>query len=291
MQEGNEIQSTSPIDLLKKTLYSASVKEQFTNALAGNSPLFMASILELFVGDKELQKCDPNLIVIEALKSAVLKLPISKVLGFSYIIAYNESIKDGNGWRKVMTPHFQLGYKGLIQLAKRSGVYRCINADYIYAGEVVNKDRFTGELSLSGAKTSDEVTGYFAYFEEINGFRKWTYRTKFEAERHAQKYSKTYKYNAGAWKSEPDKMHLKGVLRDLLTKWGTLSIDIVSAVSEDILVDSRLEETPQSYLETIDEDDLLEPARIEQAEQINEQEWQEEQQPPRKRASTPPPVF
>jgi recombination protein RecT len=229
------------MDNLKSVLNSDSVKEQFANALKDNAQLFTASIIDLYSTDTELQKCNPADVVMEALKAAVLKLPISKSIGFAYIIAYNESKKINGNWEKNMAPHFQLGYKGLIQLAKRSGVYVAINADFVYEGEAVEKDRMTGNISISGTPESDKVVGYFAYFCEQNGFKKSIYRTIKEAEKHAEKYSKTYKYKVGPWKTEADKMHRKGVLRDLLASWGTLSIEMSGAMSTDIKDDSAIE--------------------------------------------------
>lgn len=228
----NEV-ATRPIDILKNVLGSDSVKEQFHNALKDNAPLFTASIVDLFTSDNNLQQCNPQQVVMEALKAAVLKLPISKSLGFAYIVPYKE--------KGVQTPHFQLGYKGMVQLAKRSGLYSAINADFVYDGETISRDRMTGNIEISGSPSSNEVIGYFAYFKELNGFEKSLYRTKEEAEEHARKYSKTYQYKIGAWKTEADKMHWKGVLRALLSSWGTLSVEMSTAIANDINGDSVIE--------------------------------------------------
>jgi recombination protein RecT len=233
-----------PIDKLKVTLSETSVKEQFANALKESAPLFAASILDLYMGDPQLQKCDPNLVVIEALKAAVLRLPINKSLGFAYIVAYQKNSKVGNEWIKEYIPTFQLGYKGMIQLANRTGYYKYIHCGYIYQGETVEENWLNGELTKSGTKTSDEVTGYFAHFETINGLRKTIYRSKDEAEKHAGKYSAGYKANLDIWKKETDKMHRKGVLRDLLSKWGMLSVEICNAVADDIKADSVFDDEP-----------------------------------------------
>ena len=221
-----------PVDRLKITLKEDSIKEQFANALKESAPLFAASILDLYMGDPQLQKCDPNLVVVEALKAAVLRLPINKSLGFAYIVAYKG------------VPTFQLGYKGLVQLANRTGYYKYIHCGYIYDGEEVEENWLNGELTKSGVKISDEVVGYFAHFETINGLRKTIYRSKAEAEKHAGKYSSGYKFGLDIWKKETDKMHRKGVLRDLLSKWGMLSVEICNAVADDIKADSVFDEKP-----------------------------------------------
>ena len=118
--------TTKKIDVLKNILSAPSVSEQFKNALAKNSSTFIASIIDLYNSDSNLQLCEPKAVVMEALKAAVLKLPINKALGYAYIIPYNNSKRDPNtgGYVKVMELTFQLGYKGYIQLAERSNQYR-----------------------------------------------------------------------------------------------------------------------------------------------------------------------
>lgn len=223
--------ATRPVDALKNLLDSEIVKGQLQNALSNNAPLFTASIIDLFATDNNLQQCAPGAIVAEALKAAFLKLPIAKTLGFAYIIPYNGR------------PSFQLGYKGIVQLAKRSGIYIKINADWIYRGEIIEVDRLTGDIiSITGEPDgSGEIIGYFAYFKETNGFEKSLFRTKDEAEAHAQKYSASYRAKKKIWKDNPHEMHRKGVLKALLSQWGTLSIEIATAIDYDISGDSAIE--------------------------------------------------
>lgn len=223
--------ATRPVDALKNLLDSEIVKGQLQNALSNNAPLFTASIIDLFATDNNLQQCAPGAIVAEALKAAFLKLPIAKTLGFAYIIPYKGR------------PSFQLGYKGLVQLAKRSGIYIKLNASWIYKGEIIEVDRLTGDIiSITGEPDgSGEIIGYFAYFKETNGFEKSLFRTKDEAEAHAQKYSASYRAKKKIWKDNPHEMHRKGVLKALLSQWGTLSIEIATAIDYDISGDSAIE--------------------------------------------------
>lgn len=144
---------TKGVDLLKQMLNAPSVMEQFKNALKQNASTFVASVIDLYNSDSKLQLCEPKQVVMEALKAAVLHLPINKALGYAFIIPFNNSKRvddlDENGkpkigrdgkamqkWVKVYEPTFQIGYKGLIQLALRSGQYRTINADVVYDGEL-----------------------------------------------------------------------------------------------------------------------------------------------------------
>ena len=166
------------VDVLKNMLNAPSVMEQFNNALAKSAPTFVASVIDLYNGDTNLQQCEPKAVVMEALKAAVLKLPINKALGYAFIIPFNNSVKDDKGnWVKKMVPTFQMGYKGYIQLAMRTGQYRTINADVVYEGELRKANKLTGEIAFDGEKKSDKVVGYFCYFELLNGFSKTLYMT------------------------------------------------------------------------------------------------------------------
>src|SRR5438270_725219 len=125
-QQNNGIQQKpiSKIEVLKNIMKAPSIQEQFNNVLKDNSGVFVASIIDLYNSDTYLQNCEPKQVVMEALKAAVLKLPINKNLGFAYIVPFKK-----NG---VQIPQMQIGYKGLIQLAMRTGQYRNINADVVY---------------------------------------------------------------------------------------------------------------------------------------------------------------
>lgn len=226
-QDNSQQVQVKKIDALKQMLDAPSVHDQFKNALADNTGPFVASIIDLFNGDQYLQSCDPKLVIMEALKAAILKLPILKSLGFAYIVPYK---KDG-----VFIPQFQIGYKGLIQLAMRTGQYRIINSDVVYDGEYRSKNKLTGEFDLSGEAKNDNIIGYFAHFEMLNGFAKTLYMPVAKVTAHAQKYSKSYNQPFGPWKKEFDAMALKTALRNLFSHWGYLSVEMVSAVNDDNL--------------------------------------------------------
>ena len=220
-----------PIDALKSILKAPSVEEQFQNALKENSGAFIASIIDLYNGDQYLQQCEPKQVVMEALKAATLKLPINKALGFSYLVPY----KTKNG----MIATCQIGYKGYIQLAMRTGRYRIINADLVYEGEVQTVDKLTGEIDFAGMKQSDQVVGYFAYIEMLNGFSKTLFMTKEEIINHAKKYSKSYGSSSSAWQTEFDSMAKKTVIRNLLSHYGYLSVEMVGAMDNDLRADTE----------------------------------------------------
>ena len=244
-----------PIDQLKNVLGADSVKEQFQNALKENSGAFVASVIDLYSSDNYLQKCDPGKVVAEALKAATLKLPINKSLGFAYIVPYKD--------KGVQAPQFQIGYRGYIQLAMRTGQYRYLNADVVYEGEYRGKDKLTGTVDMSGEKTSDNVVGYFAYMELVNGFSKSVYWTLEEVTAHAKKFSKSYNSSSSAWKTNFDAMAIKTVVRNLLSKYGIMSIDMTTALTSDTddefrsAEEIRAEVRQNANTEVIDTDDYV----------------------------------
>ncbi|MDH6307988.1 recombination protein RecT [Dysgonomonas sp. PFB1-18] len=244
---------TKKIDVLKNMLNAPSVMEQFQNALSKSAPTFVASVIDLYNGDSNLQMCEPKAVVMEALKAAVLKLPINKALGYAFIIPFNNSVKDEKGnWTKKMMPTFQMGYKGYIQLAMRTGQYKTINADVVYEGELRKVNKLTGEIAFDGEKTSDKVVGYFCYFELMNGFSKTLYMTVEQMADHAKRYSKGLKKETTVeslmnlanlpvatdsktvgWMGNFHGMAVKTVIRNLLSKYGYLSVEMQEAIQND----------------------------------------------------------
>lgn len=215
-QGGNKV---NPNSLgLKQLLNAPTMKKKFEDVLNNKAPQFMSSLLNLYSNDAYLQKTEPMSIVTSALVAATLDLPIDKNLGYAWIVPYGNKAT------------FQLGYKGYVQLALRTGQYKNINVIEVYEGELVKWDRLTEEIELDFEKReSDKVIGYTGYFELINGFRKTVYWSKEEVEKHRKKFSKS----DFGWKNDWDAMAKKTVLRNMLNKWGILSIDMQKAVMSD----------------------------------------------------------
>lgn len=208
-----------PVDALKAIIHSDSVQEQFKNAMGKHSDKFVSSLITVFTGDERLQQCEPSAVIKEALKAAVLSLPIEKSLGYADIIPYKDKGK--------LKPNFQVGYKGWIQLAKRSGQIAAMNDGSIYEGESVKVDRLSGKIEISGNPTSDKAIGYFAYFEEKNGCITMRYWTKEKMIAHAKKYSAGYKAKLKVWVDEFDKMASKSVLTHILKKYAPKSVEFL----------------------------------------------------------------
>jgi recombinase, phage recT family len=243
-----------PIDMLKSIVSAPSVQDQFKNALGEHKDAFVASLIDLYTGDKQLQACDAKAIVMEALRAATMRLPLNKALGFAYIIVFNNNVKNPDGsWAKVPTPTFVPGYKGYIQLAMRTGQYRTINADFVYEGELRKVDKLKGEVAFDGEKKSDKIVGYFCYFELLNGFSKTLYVPIEEMAAYALRYSPSFKgknkptaealvaaAQSGAvssqvgWSGNFNDMGLKTVIRRLLSKYGYLSVEMQTAMDKDV---------------------------------------------------------
>lgn len=234
----SNVTTKSKVDALRTMMDAPSVQSQFESVLKENKSAFIASLIDLYSNDTTLQECEPKAVVFEALKAASLKLPINKQLGFSWIVPYSKSEKVGNQWVKKAIPTFQIGYKGYIQLALRTGKYRIINADVVLEGEFKTKNKLTGEVDISGTATSDKVVGYFAHIELLTGFTKTIYSTVEQVKAHAEKYVPSYKHEKSIWKTSFDEMAKKTVLRNLLSKYGFLSTELITTMSDDIQVES-----------------------------------------------------
>ena len=260
VQTANKVEK--PIDKLNRFLGADSVKKQFDKALGKHSDIFTTSIVNLFNSDDKLQQCDPGSLIKECLAAASMNLPISKSLGFSYIVPFNVAVKDENG-NKVGTkliPQFILATKGYIQLAQRTGQYKVINADVVYEGELKNTDKLTGRIDLSGERKSDKIVGYFAHFELINGCQHTLYMSVRQMAEYAKKYSKGISYKTSVdyleslannppafakvgWEGDFNAMGIKTCLRRLLSKWGFLSIEMQAQNEKEFNAESVEEPT------------------------------------------------
>lgn len=236
-----------------------SVKKQFESVLKEQAGSFLASIIELS-NDKFISQCEPSAVVSECLKAATLKLPINKQLGLAYVVAYKN------------VPTMIIGYKGLIQLAMRSGQYRCINAGLIYEGQITEEDYISGEFKLKPPDYSKPVVGFFAYEETINGFKKMIRMTTEQVNNHAKRYSKCYNPNDknNVWVKNYDEMGMKTLLRILLGHYGILSIELVNALSNDSDYtenDLQIEKEPKREIDMTTAEDTQEPVLVPEPEQ------------------------
>ena len=196
---------------------------------------FIASISSAVATNQALQECDAGTILSGALLGESLNLSPSPQLGQYYLVPFNDSKK---GYK---VAQFQLGYKGYIQLAIRSGQYKKLNVLAIKRGELIKYDPLNEEIEVNLIEDEEErenaeTIGYYAMFEYTNGFRKSLYWSKSKMEKHALKYSNGYKARKGYtyWEKDFDGMAYKTMLRQLISKWGIMSIDMQQAVEKDM---------------------------------------------------------
>jgi recombination protein RecT len=238
---------------LKSLLNTPTMQKKFDQVLHKKAPQFMASILNLYNGDVSLREAEPMSIISSAMVAASLDLPVDKNLGYAWIVAFYDKNKG------CKSAQFQLGYKGYIQLALRSGQYRAINVIEVRDGELKKWNRLTEEIELDlEASTSEKVVGYCGYFKLINGFEKSVYWTKDEIEAHRIKHNKMKDKKAlnNVWKSDYDAMAMKTVIRNMLGKWGILSIEMQKAVIEDD-EDRELKDITEDSNEVEDDSNII----------------------------------
>ena len=206
------------------------IKNKVQEVLGQRSNQFITTVLQIASSNDLLSKSDPVSILNASMVAATLDLPINQNLGFAYIIPFNQKQKDGS---LKTVAQFQLGYKGFIQLAQRSGQFKTISATPIYEGQLIESNPLTGFKFDFGSKKSDIIIGYAAYFELLNGFQKTLFMTVDEMKQHGLKFSQTYKKGYGLWKDDFDSMAQKTVIKLLLSKFAPLSIEMQKAIVTD----------------------------------------------------------
>ena len=212
--------------LLKAQLEKDGIRKRFEEMLGKKAPGFISSMITVANNNALLKKADPMTIISAGAIAATLDLPIDPNLGFAYIVPY----RDGD----IFKAQFQLGYRGYVQLALRTGLYKRINVTEVYEGELKHYNRLTGDVEFNDdPAASDVVVGYYAYFRMLNGFEQHIYMTRDQVMKHAKKYSKSFNSRASAWSTNFDEMACKTVLRRLLSKWGLLSIEMQTALNAD----------------------------------------------------------
>lgn len=211
----NNIVAQKEAKTVKGMLETPAFKKKFEEMLGKKAAGFISSIIAVTNSSNYLMKADPATVIGAAAQAAMLDLPINQSLGFAYIVPYKGAAQ------------FQLGYKGYIQLAQRSGQYADIGAKTVYEGELEYENRLLDKFRF-GERTSDKVIGYLAYFRLTNGFEKMLYMTIDEAQAHAKKYSQNYKGGTDKWGlADFNVMAEKTVLKRLLSKYGPLSIESI----------------------------------------------------------------
>lgn len=229
--------TTNEKNSLKSILNSESTKARFKEMLGNKTAGFLVSVLNVVQNNELLAKSDTNSVLFASATAASLDLPIDPNLGFAYIVPYKGKAQ------------FQIGWRGLVQLAIRTGQFKSINAIKVYDGQLISENPLQGHVFDWSAKKSDNVIGYVSYFELLNGYSHQFYMTKKEAEFHGKKFSQTYKTGGGVWAKDFDSMALKTVLKLNLSKFAPLSIEMQKAVMVDQAVVNNFEGTEVDYVD------------------------------------------
>lgn len=220
----SEVTTTDKKDVLTiaKLVNDDAFRKRAEKVLGEGTPQFMSSVLTLANSDSSLQGLDPVKLYNCCLMAAAIKLPFNKNLGQAFIIAYKGE------------PQLQIGWKGFVQLAQRSGQFKTIGTRAVYENEIAGIDGMTGEIIFDfKLEKHGKIVGYMAYFELLNGFKKNLYMTVEELRTHAGKYSETFKRKFGVWIDNFDAMAEKTVIKLLLNKYAPLSIDMAKAIELD----------------------------------------------------------
>ena len=235
-------------------LNSESIKSKFSEVIGDNANSFIASILAACNQNENLKKATTESIYTAALMAATLKLPINQNLGHAFLIPYTKNAGKPN---EVTECQFQIAAKGFKQLAQRSGQYLLITDSVVYKGQLVEENPLTG-FKFDFTKKSNEVIGYVSYFKLLNGFESTFYMTKEEVEKHATKYSQSYKSSvkwvkdSSRWTTDFGAMAIKTVMKLNISKNGPLSIDMQKAMISDQSIIRNNDTMEVSYIDVPD---------------------------------------
>lgn len=213
--------------MLKNLINSDEIKCKFTEVLKDKATAYMNSIMNLVNGDKDLMECEPRSIIDACIIAADLDLSVDKNLEYIWIIPYKKKA------------NFSLGYKGYIQLLLRTGEYKAINVIEVYEGQLKSWNPLSEEFVIdAAAKKSDAVIGYAGYFEMLNGFRKSVYWSKENMDAFRNDSFKS----DFRWNNDYKAMAKRTVMRNMLSKWGSLSAEMKKAYLEDVNTDKFINE-------------------------------------------------
>lgn len=236
----------SNLQLFNKTITNTKTQDYLASVLGEKKGQFVSNLTTLVANDKNLQECEPITTMYAAMIATSLDLPLNRNLGFAYVIPYKNN-KEGK-----TEAQFQIGYKGLLQLAIRSGQFSTINVTDIREGEIETFDLLTGEIKFTAKPNREQlpIIGYASFFRLNNGFAKTLYMTKSEVEAHGLRYSQTfsskndYVRKSSKWTTDFDAMARKTVLKLLLSRYAPLSVEMQKAVTSDQAVFRNDTDTP-----------------------------------------------
>ena len=270
---------------IKAYVSDAKIRQKFEEVLGKKTQGFLASVMQV-ANQPQLKNAVPATVINAAMMAATLDLPINNNLGFAYIVPYSTDAKDekgkkiplldGNGnqvkkyyngkefpqYQKTTEAQFQLGYKGFVQLAQRSGQFSRIAATPVYEGQLISANPLLGYEFDWNVKPQGNPIGYVAFFKLLNGFTAELYMTVYEIQKHAGTYSQSFKSGYGVWKDNFDAMALKTVTKLLLSKQAPLSIEMQTAQLADQAIVRDVETNDFDYIDHSESVADLEPPKL-----------------------------
>lgn len=235
------------LDVIKAYAKNTEIQERFANLLGPQGGRqYVESILIAVANSDALQNCSPKSIMVAGMRAASLRLSVDPILKQAHLVPY--------GKEATLIPD----YHGLCMLTEQTGMYEIApNVFEVYAGEIVNTDRFSGRITISGSKTADVIIGWCGYFKSRMGTERYLYMTNDDCDAHAKKYNpRGYNNPSGVWAKETDKMRRKTVLRILVLRWGHFSpahAAILKADDDAPLAESYTDLPDDTHIVVIDE--------------------------------------
>lgn len=245
--QNQQVQAPVKPKTLRELFNNPIIKTKIEQLVGKNSATFATSVMQIANSNTMLRTADPTSIFNAACMAATLNLPLQNGLGFAYIVPFKN-----NKERKVEA-QFQIGYKGFIQLAQRSGQFKRLVALPVYKKQLIKKDFINGfEFDWEQEPEKDEnPIGYYAYFKLVNDFSAELYMSHDDIVKHAQRYSQTFKKGFGVWHDNFEAMALKTVMKLLLSKQAPLSVEMQQAVLADQAVVKDVENQEFNYTDNI----------------------------------------
>lgn len=234
---------------IKAYVSDSKIRQKFEEVLGKKTQGFLASVMQV-ANQPQLKGAVPATVVNAAMMAATLDLPINNNLGFAYIVPYKRKFKDAQGkWSESLEAQFQMGYKGFIQLAQRSGQFARIAATPVFEGQLISANPLLGYEFDWTVPNQGEAIGYVAFFKLLNGFTAELYMSAADVKKHAGKYSQSFKYGSGVWKDNFEAMALKTVTKLLLSKQAPLSIEMQTAQLADQAIVRDVETNDFDYID------------------------------------------
>lgn len=248
VQTQNQVAEHDPKSI-KAYVSDAKIRQKFEEVLGKKTQGFLASVMQV-ANQPQLKGAVPATVINAAMMAATLDLPINNNLGFAYIVPYKRKFKDAQGkWSESLEAQFQMGYKGFIQLAQRSGQFARIAATPVFEGQLISANPLLGYEFDWTVPNQGEAIGYVAFFKLLNGFTAELYMSTADVKKHAGKYSQSFKYGSGVWKDNFESMALKTVTKLLLSKQAPLSIEMQTAQLADQAIVRDVETNSFEYID------------------------------------------